>query len=95
MAKTKCAICRQDRERGKVFTLSPAEKREYQARGVANPPNELFYCQPCWKTISNPVSGPALMKGLLQTHLHHIGVTNADDLARKFHVWLLEQKTRS
>ena len=84
-----CTICRQDRENCKIFQLTAAEKREFEAKEI-KPPEELAYCQPCWKTISDPVSGPALMKGLVQVQLQSLGVPNAEDLARRFHVKLLK-----
>jgi len=91
-----CVICRQTRNNCKVFTLTAAEREAYEAKGI-EAPDELTYCQPCWKTLSDPVSGPAFAKGLLQAQLRSVGVGNAEDVASKYHVALLEmaRKPRS
>lgn len=88
-----CAICRQERKNCKVFQLTETEKREFREKGN-EVPEELAYCQPCWKTVSDPVSGPALMKGMLQIQLQQLGVSNAEDLASKFHTKLLKNSKR-
>jgi len=62
--------------------------------GNDNPPKELAYCQPCWKTLSDPISAPAFMKGLFQTQLKQLGVANAEDLASKFHTELLKKASK-
>lgn len=52
--------------------------------------DEYPYCKPCWKVISDPIAGPNLMKGLAQTHLRRLGVSNAEELAEKYHTGLLK-----
>ncbi len=89
MAKHSCAMCRQDREGCKVFQLTAAEKEGFEARDI-EPPEELAYCQPCWRIISDPISGPAFMKGLFQIQLQSLGVINAENIASKYHTELLK-----
>ena len=89
----KCTVCKRDRDNCKVFQLTEAEREAFgklSDKGLT----EVAYCQPCWKTLSNPVSGPAFLKGLFQTQLKQLGVSNAEALASKFHVKLLEKASK-
>jgi len=88
-----CGIC------GRVFHRSNChiieltdEEREIltKQRGEA-PPDEFIYCNPCWATLSDPTTGPAYGKGLLQQGLQRFGVGNAEEIASKFHAKLVDK----
>jgi len=90
----KCTVCKRDRKNCKIFPLTEAEMDMFRKLGVTEPPKEMTYCQPCWKTLSDPVSSPAFLKGLFQTQLKQLGVANAEDLASKFHIELLKKASK-
>lgn len=93
-----CGVCGRGFPKGKchIITLSEEEKQVLRDSNQ-EVLEEYIYCQPCWRTLSNPVSGPAVMKGLLQIRLQQSGVSNAEQVATKFHAKLVSkiQKPRA
>ncbi len=94
MSKINCALCGQEKSRDvcEVLTLTETEKA-----AIENAPDEYCYCRPCWKVLNDPVNGPALMKGIIQTKLRSIGVPGdrAAASAQEFQRKLSALSTRS
>ncbi len=84
-----CAICNKTRPRGqcKIVKLTATEKVQLREAGY-EPQEEYVYCHPCWKNMADPMTGPAFMKSLFEVMLTTAGVVNAEDLAKRYHVWL-------
>ena len=84
-----CAICGKNRPKGqcKVVKLTAAEKHQLREAGY-EPQEEYIYCRFCWKNMADSVSGPAFMKSLFEVMLTTAGVGNAENLAKRYHVWL-------
>lgn len=93
MRKLRCGVCGATRPEKAchVITLTEEERRVLTPQGESPPPRELNYCKPCWKTLSDPMSGPSLMKGLLQVGLRQLGVSNAESIAKRYHAKLIEK----
>lgn len=53
---------------------------------------EYVYCRPCWKTMTNPATGPQFMKGLFEVRLRQLGVSNAEAMATEYLKRLLEMR---
>lgn len=86
-----CIVCKRVRPRGQchVIELTAKERTAVQDMGH-DPLDEYVYCRPCWKNISNPISGPAFMRSLFEILLNRGGVENAEAIAKQFHGWLLK-----
>jgi len=86
-----CTLCQQSWPDTdcQVVTLTEEEVVQLKEQGH-NPPSQYTYCKPCWKVLSNPVSGPAVLRGLFEHHLKRVGVVNAEELADKYHKRLVE-----
>lgn len=87
-----CGICGVGRPRGSchVIQLTAEEKADLRRNGQ-KPQNEYIYCKPCWRTLSNPVTGPSVMKGLVQARLRQLGVDDAGDIAQRYYNRLVEK----
>lgn len=90
--KLRCGVCGTNRPRGSchIIVLSDEEKAQLRAAGQ-RPLNEYVYCKPCWRTLSNPASGPSVIKGLVQARLRQLGVGDAEKIAQRFHNRLVEK----
>lgn len=90
----KCLICETSSKmvEYKTFELTEAEKKELE-----EPLEAYVYCQPCWRVLSDPVQGPALMKGLAQQRLRLLGVSPAiaEALAESYHKALVVRAASS
>lgn len=78
----RCGICGTLRPRGSCHVI-PLTDEDRKTLGTEL--KECVYCKPCWRTLSNRVSGPSLMKGLLQAHLRQLGVGDAEMIAERYH----------
>jgi len=87
-----CGICGQARSRDtcKVIKLTQSERQVILDDGQ-KPLPEYIYCRPCWRVLSNPVTGPNLGKGLMQARLRQLGVVNAEALAKIYHKKLVSR----
>lgn len=88
----KCALCGtgRSREACHIITLTPEERTAIRESG-AKPETEYVYCKPCWRRLSDPVTGPAIMKGLVQTRLRQLGVSDAERIASQYHARLVDR----
>lgn len=77
----KCLVCEKEKDAAVCHIIVLTEEERAH---VENPQDEYVYCKPCWRILSDPVSGPALMSGIAQHHLRDAGVAEADTLALKF-----------
>lgn len=93
MAKMTCAICNRPFEEEKMKVLIPteAEKASMKALGEETPLDSYAYCKGCIGIVSNPTTGLAFMKGLIQHHAKSSGITSevAEAAANRFAVKLL------
>lgn len=85
-----CGVCSASWPRSAyhIIVLTEDEKESLRLAGQ-DPPDECLYCKACWKTLTNPVSGPMLMKGIYQVRLQELGVSGAEKLADEYHSALL------
>lgn len=87
----KCLVCERERSKEdcKIIVLTEEEQAQ-----VENPLPEYVYCKPCWKVLSDPVAGPALMSGIAQHQLQNAGVSNARKVASEFRTKLMSLALR-
>lgn len=87
-----CIICGRERSQEDCKTIRPTsqELEAFRTRGVI-PKEEYTYCLPCWRTLSDPVTGPMFAKGLMQVGLKQLGVVNSEQAATKYHTSLVEK----
>jgi hypothetical protein len=52
---------------------------------------EYIYCGPCWKILSDPITGPNFGKGLIQQRLQQFGVLGAEGVATRYHAKLVDR----
>lgn len=92
----KCIICSKTRprEQCKVIKLTSEELKDLEKIG-AEGTEEFIYCQPCWRNLSDPRSGPAFMGSLFEIILTQGGVGNADRIAKKYREWLTQKAIES
>lgn len=86
-----CLVCGRGapRETSEVIVLTDEEKAQ-----LPEPLDEYVYCKPCWKVLSDPLSGPALMSGIAQHHFRLLGVSNAEELAARYRSLLTTRAVR-
>lgn len=87
-----CGVCSIRRERADchVVELTDEEVRSLTNAGL-KPEKELFYCKPCWKTLTDPKTAPMVMKGLFQMRLRQLGVSNSEEIANRYYAGLLQK----
>jgi hypothetical protein len=87
-----CIICGRDRAEDdcKIIRPTKQELEGFRSKGII-PKEEYAYCHPCWRTLSDPVTGPAFAKGLIQVGLKQLGVVNPEKAATKYHTSLVEK----
>lgn len=85
-----CTICGRSRseEDCKIIRPTKQELETLRSQG-ATPKEEYVYCYPCWRTLSDPATGPMFAKGLLQVGLKQLGVVNSERAAMKYHTSLV------
>lgn len=88
----KCVNCGAGRSREvcHIITLT-AEERAVLRDSGAKPEVEYVYCKPCWRRLSDPKTGPSIMKGLLQIQLRQFGVEDAERIATRYHDRLVDR----
>lgn len=82
----KCIMCARERDVASCvkFDISAKEKAALARMGMTNPPDQMYYCRPCHRTLSDPKRAQNLMRGAWSLHAQGAGLTNADQLAAKF-----------
>lgn len=90
-----CLVCKREwpRDDCRIIVLTEQEKNDLRGQGLESL-DEYPYCGPCWKTISNPVTGPALLRGIFEESLRQLGVPRAEEMANKYHAWLVKNAIR-
>lgn len=85
-----CIICGRERSEQDCKILRPTKQEldAFKTRGLI-PKEEYAYCHPCWRTLSDPVTGPMFAKGLVQVGLKQLGVVNSEQAATKYHTALV------
>jgi hypothetical protein len=90
-----CQLCERSFPRDRCHIIVPTtQERAHIEQQGGEPLDEYTYCQPCWKSLSNPVTGPAIMRGLFERRLRLLGVSNAEDLANRYHGELIKRATK-
>jgi hypothetical protein len=89
---TICTICGRERSEKDCKIIRPTrqELEAFRSQGVI-PKEEYAYCYPCWRTLSDPTTGPMFAKGLLQVGLKQLGVVNCEKAATKYHTNLVKK----
>lgn len=91
----KCLVCQREAARGDCHIILPTAEDKAQLLSQGQEPlAEYVYCNPCWKTLSDPVAGPALIRGIFEGTLRQFGVGRAEELADKYHAWLVKHARR-
>ena len=78
MADT-CCVCHQNFEGGKTFELTEEERELIGPQA----PQEVYYCPPCLRVMSDRDSGAQLIKGLYEMRLKELGVPNSREASLK------------
>ena len=91
MSSVQCAVCQRPKVRNscEIIRLTREEKESIRKLG-GTPPDEYFYCKPCWRIITDRQKGADLQKGIIQVGLQRIGVSNAEEVADKYRKKLLD-----
>lgn len=81
----KCIVCQRLRvvEECHILTLTDLEKQHIRERGQT-PADEVTYCRPCYRLITDKHAGADVLTGMLLQRLKAAGAQNADKLAAKF-----------
>jgi len=90
-----CCMCHRDFDEASIhtITLTEKEKQTISSQGQ-EPPDKLDYCMPCWRTMSDPVAAPALVRGIFEGGLRRLGVTDAEERADRYHSWLIKNASK-
>lgn len=87
-----CVVCGRMRPRGQCEVIKPTLKERDAIRETGQEPApEYVYCRPCWRNITDPVTGPAFMKSLFEVLLTRAGVQGSEKMAIAFHAWLAKR----
>lgn len=85
--KNECCVCHRKAENCEVLILTPEEKKAIGKEA----PEQLFYCKPCYRILTNRELGAQFLRGLAETGLRRAGVMGAEARATKFHQDLLSK----
>lgn len=96
MERVKCIVCGRERARSEAEIMVLTEQEKAQIRKVGQTPQEeVAYCRPCHRIMTDPQSALDLIKGTLILRLRAAGVQNAEQVAEKYRVALLAKTKRS
>lgn len=91
-----CIICGRKRPRGQCHVIELTAKESAAIRDMGQQPlTEYPYCQPCWKNITDPRTGPAFMGSYFEILLSRGGVGNSEKIASQFREWLTKRAMES
>lgn len=76
-----CLLCERPHPEAGCHIIVLTEQERAQ---VQNPLERYVYCKPCWKVLSDPVTSPVLMSGVVLQHLRQLGVERAEELAANY-----------
>ena len=88
-AMVACGICGKAKARSGCKIIKPTLQEQKELNRVGDDRKEFIYCKPCWRILSDPLTGPSLGKGIIETRLRQAGVPNAEQVAKSFHKKLL------
>lgn len=90
----KCSVCNRERKEGQTITLT-AEERQAMSKASLGPVSEsYFYCQACYRILTDRVQGAQLYRGLLQASLARSGVRNSNHIASRFYQFLVDRAAK-
>ncbi len=86
----KCIVCgRPPGEEPVILKLTEAEKAAIQVSGPAEAPDEVVYCKPCNRLMTDRTAGASYLKGLSEIGYRSTGVPNAEEYAKRIQEMLL------
>ena len=90
-----CQLCGRPWPRDKCHIIKPTaqEVAVIEAQGQ-KALEEYIHCNPCWKVLSDPASGPAIMRGLFEQGLRMAGVVDAEQRADKYYGELIKRAVK-
>jgi NAD-dependent dihydropyrimidine dehydrogenase PreA subunit len=83
-----CGICGDARPRASCHIVRLTDE---EGAILGTDDKECVYCKPCWRTLSNPLIGASLTKGLLLARLRRLGVGDAEKIAERYHAKLVSR----
>lgn len=78
MSSKPCCVC--GRSFPDTFTVTYALTAEEKVT-MQNPPDEVYYCNPCHQVMKDPTAGADLLQSLYEMRLRERGVVRAKELA--------------
>jgi hypothetical protein len=95
MVNETCQLCGREWPRDKCHIIEPTAEEVAQIEEQGQEAlEEYIHCEPCWKVLSNPASGPAVLRGLFEQGLRAAGVQDAEERADKYHGELVKRATK-
>lgn len=95
MVTEKCQLCGRRWPRDECHIIKPTAEEVAQIEGQGQQAlEEYIHCDACWKVLSNPASGPAVMRGLFEQSLRSAGVVDAEERADKYHEELVKRAAK-
>lgn len=96
-SEVQCCVCKRQKGRDEceILVLTDKEKEALAQAGDTETGDELAYCKPCWRVVSDRQKGADLQKGLVQVSLQQLGVPTAEAIAESYRQKLLSIKPRN
>ena len=86
-----CCVCEKPIQDGHTIVLTTEEKAAFVDETA---PDEVHYCKPCYRVLTNRTAGAELLKGFLEMTLRRSGVNTPKQLADAFHAKILKTTAR-
>lgn len=89
----KCEICGRDRQLSEGTTILLSEEdRAFVAHATGVPaPTSYFYCNPCYKVVTDREQGARLISNQLEMQLRASGNPHAAKIAGRVYKFLIEK----
>ncbi len=92
----KCVNCGRERppDSGTVLKLTESERDLITMSTGETPPLEYFYCQPCYRVITDREMGARLIAGQIEIRLRMMGHPKAQEVAERMYKFLIEKSSQ-
>lgn len=92
----KCINCARERAptAGKVIELTEEDRRLIRMTTGEESPTEYFYCNACYRIVTDREMGARMISGQLEIRLRAAGNPNAQQIAETFYKFLIEKSTK-
>jgi len=89
----KCVNCGRDREQheGTVIELTEQDRKYIERAFKEGAPSEVFYCQPCYRVLTDREMGARLIAGQLEVRLRLAGHPRAQKVGEAMYKFLLSK----